>query len=267
MKANDDDLLFEELCSDFERRLTKLTEPPGYGESYVQHHYPALLERLRNDAKAWITNWYDQCEKDPDEEKITRKITIQSIAALTGEVMHQAEVNGMFDRYLFLSQVCRHIGVMQYKTGWKKDGRETLLSAHYYLGAWKGAMAYEEWRLYGENSPVVIKDKTRKGGEARARKFDMVKSEVIRLLDAGAVSGEWKSKDAAIRSISKELKSIISREDKKIRQENVKLPKGQQERQPVGLIFKNLNRTVSDWSRNDERVKAAFARAISRSKN
>lgn len=266
MKANDNDLLFEELCSDFERRLSKLTEPTVYGEGYVQHHYPGLFERVLNDAKTWITDWYHQYETDPDEEKITRDIMIQSIAALTGEVMYNAEVNGMFDRYLFLSQVFRHIGVMQYKAGWKKDGRETLLSAHYYLGNWKGAMAYEEWQLYGDNSQAVIEDKTRRGGEARARKFDWVKSEVIRLLGSGAVAGEWKSKDAAIRSISGELKAFISREDKKIRQENENIPRGKQERQPVGLIFNNLHRTIADWSRNDERVKTAFSRAVIRGK-
>jgi hypothetical protein len=101
MKVNDNDLLFEELCSDFERRLSKLTEPTVYGEGYVQHHYPGLFERVLNDAKTWITDWYHQYETDPDEEKITRDIMIQSIAALTGEVMYNAEVNGMFDRYLF----------------------------------------------------------------------------------------------------------------------------------------------------------------------
>jgi hypothetical protein len=51
MKVNDNDLLFEELCSDFERRLSKLTEPTVYGEGYVQHHYPGLFERVLNDAK------------------------------------------------------------------------------------------------------------------------------------------------------------------------------------------------------------------------
>lgn len=85
-------------------------------------------------------------------------------------------------------------------------------------------------------------------------------------LGLGAVAGEWKSKDAAIRSISGELKAFISREDKKIRQENENIPIGKQERQPVGLIFNNLHRTIADWSRNDERVKTAFSRAVIRGK-
>jgi hypothetical protein len=63
-----------------------------------------------------------------------------------------------------------------------------------------------------------------------------------------------------------ELKAFISREDKKIRQENENIPRGKQERQPVGLIFNNLHRTISDWSRNDERVKTAFSRAVIRGK-
>ena len=81
------------------------------------------------------------------------------------------------------------------------------------------------------------------------------------------VAGGWKSKDDATRSILDELKAIISREDKKIRKENAKTPINRQERQPIGMIFSKLHRTISDWSRNDARIKAAFARGISRRKN
>lgn len=250
MEHLDTDQSFEGLCDDLESRLTKLAGAP-----YPFKNVKGTLEQADSEAHSWLE---DKAEEYGGEAELVSN-SVECIESLISEVYCNARFEGQFQRYLFLSLVCKLWGQAKYKTGKKNEGHKFLAEANYYYGLWKGTLEFDEWNTCKEISQAEGADSAQKGGQARGRKFDAVKSELVRLLKTKVPAGGWKNKTTAADEITADLWIFIQTENEIIKKENALLPSYKQKKQPIIMKEDNLGRTVLDWSRDDENIKEAFS--------
>lgn len=129
-------------------------------------------------------------------------------------------------------------GQAKYKTGKKNEGHKFLAEANYYYGLWKGTLEFDEWNTCKEISQAEGADSVQKGGQARGRKFDAVKSELVRLLRAKVPEGGWKNKITAVDGIRADLWIFIQTENEIIKKENALLPSYKQKKENQLLWWK-----------------------------
>jgi len=242
--------LFEGLCDDFDSRLTKLTQV-----LFDFNNFEDMLEQACGEAHAWL-------EAKAEEYGGELELTSNGggcIESLISDVCYTAKLKGQFQSYLFLSFICKRWGQANYKTGKKKEGYKFLTEANYYYGLWKGTLEFDEWNTCKEVKEDEIKNNANKGGQARTRKFDVIKSEVIRLLKDKVPEGGWRNKTTAVEGIIADLWSFVQAENEKIKKENAFILRNDQKRQPINMKKNNFERTVQDWSRNDESIKEVFS--------
>ncbi|MFS7159301.1 hypothetical protein AB6825_10500 [Serratia proteamaculans] len=250
MEHLDTDQLFAGLCDDFESRLTKLTQV-----LFDFNNFEDTLEQACGEAHAWLEA---KAEEYGGEAELTSNGG-ECIESLISDVCYKAKLCGQFQSYLFLSLICKRWGQANYKTGKQKEGYKFLAEANYYYGLWKGTLEFDEWNTCKEISQAEGADSAQKGGQARGRKFDAVKSELVRLLKTRVPAGGWKTKTIAVAEIIADLWIFIQTENEIIKKENTLLPSYRQKRQPINMKKDNLERSVLDWSRNDENIKEAFS--------
>ncbi|CAI2096549.1 Uncharacterised protein [Serratia fonticola] len=80
----------------------------------------------------------------------------------------------------------------------------------------------------------------REGGKGRAKSYEQLKAKVVELLNKHVPEGRWKTKTAAIDALQNDITQFI--ED-----ENIKI---------------SWHRAITDWSRNDNVIKAAFDKVV-----
>lgn len=244
------DDLFEDQCNDFENRLRNLA-----GALFDFKNFTGMLEQAREGALSWLVT---KSEQYGGQMELV-SYGVESIEDLIIDVCFTAKIEGKFQRYLFLSLVCKSWGQVSYKIGKKDEGLKFLAEANYYYGLWKGAIEFDEWNTCKDVKQDEIKDNANKGGQARSRRFDVVKKEVMRLLKEKVPEDGWKNKITAVDDITADLWLFIQSENRKIKNENALLPSYNQIRQPFIMEENNLGRTVQDWSRNDKNLKEAFS--------
>lgn len=253
MEHLDTDQLFEGLCDDFESRLTKLTQV-----LFDFNNFEDTLEHACGEAHAWLEA---KAEEYGGESELTSN-GVECIESLITDVFFNAKIKGQFQSYLFLSLICKRWGQANYKTGKKKEGYKFLTEANYYFGLWKGTIEFNEWNTCKEINQAEETENAYKGGQARGRKFDAVKSELVRLLKTRVPAGGWKTKTTAVAEIIADLWFFIQTENEIIKKENSVLPSYKQKKQPIIMKEDNLGRTVLDWSRDDENIKEAFSAVL-----
>lgn len=105
-----------------------------------------------------------------------------------------------------------------------------------------------------EEKKMVAREK---GGKVKNERYDSVKQEVVRLLQAEG-AGRYETKQTAAEAISEAVWLFCDHLTAEIKAENLKLPTFQQTRKVPGLKKDNLIRQMLDWSRKDESVSEAF---------
>ena len=113
---------------------------------------------------------------------------------------------------------------------------------------------------YGNRQKQGKKGRAIHGGKAKAALFSPLKAEVIRLLQDKQPEGGWKSKNAAIDAIDVDIRVFIE-------QHGFPASSGEQNTgNNQSELCSRIPRLVSDWSRNDVDVKAAFAAVVKQKK-
>lgn len=221
------DTLFDELNSAYEDRLNKLIKKRKISiEKYESNALQYLEDRIGD---------YGSDEFLQNSSKI-----------LESEFPFEAAICGRFDKYLYLSQCYYYLASVMPDRGRLVDGCKYLQEALYYCGLWQGAGEYEQWN---DQKQKDEQDRLENAKEAKGKNNSKIKVEIIRLLECLIPAEGWSNKEEAVKGIEKELWSYIE----KLSADG-----------PPLLNQDNLPRTVKDWSRNDDAVKHAFAKAIIR---
>ncbi|WP_193161848.1 hypothetical protein [Enterobacter ludwigii] len=136
------------------------------------------------------------------------------------------------------------------------DGVRMLLKSMELLDTCRGLVEHAIWQQAGS----AKKEQASHGAKAKAALFAPLKAEVIRLLHDRQPEDGWKNKNAAIEAIDEHICAFI---------EHYGFPgsSGKQNRvNNQDEQFARIPRLVSDWSRNDSRVKAAFDATVKQKK-
>ncbi len=131
---------------------------------------------------------------------------------------------------------------------WNKSWSK-LLEAFYKLGAARGV--FEERYLFADKvheHELIGHSKYSAAGKAKAKLLNPIKKRVIELLYQHQPEGGWISKQAAIDHIINDVKTFV--------RENGR-----------ALTSTNLNNTLKNWSRDDEKIKTAFSKVVIRRKH
>lgn len=119
-----------------------------------------------------------------------------------------------------------------------------LSEAYYYLGEIAGICQQRyPVSLATQEHEDSLQSPQSRGGKTKALRFQSIKHKLIELLDEKKPEQGWPSKDMALKAILDEL---------------LKFNKGTE----YPLSSENLGKTVLNWSRQDETIKAAFTRAV-----
>ncbi|QJW56412.1 hypothetical protein HL670_03308 [Serratia plymuthica] len=156
---------------------------------------------------------------------------------------------------IFLAAINWYAGLRFLASDWR-DGVRLLLKSFELLDMCRGMIGCELWqRLETEKKGRAIH-----GGKAKAALFSPLKAEVIRLLQDKQPEGGWKSKKAAIDAIDNDIYAFIKQFEFPgySEEENAKSKREDP--------FTRIPRLVSDWSRDDADVKAAFEAVVKQKK-
>ncbi|WP_163363268.1 hypothetical protein [Enterobacter cloacae] len=156
---------------------------------------------------------------------------------------------------IFLSAINWYLGLRLVASDWR-DGMRLLLKSTELLDMCRGLVEHAIWQQAGS----AKKEQASHGAKAKAALFAPLKAEVIRLLHDRQPEDGWKNKNAAIEAIDEDICEFI---------EHYGFPgsSGKQNRvSNQDEQFARIPRLVSDWSRNDAGVKAAFDATVKQKK-
>ncbi|WP_258089469.1 hypothetical protein [Serratia liquefaciens] len=156
---------------------------------------------------------------------------------------------------IFLAAINWYAGLRFLASDWR-DGFRLLLQSTELIDICRGMVECELW----QQAEAEKKGRAIHGGKAKAALFSPLKAEVIRLLQDKQLEGGWKSKNAAIDAIHNDIYAFIKMFDFPGYSEEKKAKKNRED--PIARI----HRLVSDWSRDDVDVKAAFAAVVKQKK-
>jgi hypothetical protein len=156
---------------------------------------------------------------------------------------------------IFLAAINWYAGLRFLASDWR-DGVRLLLKAFELLDMCRGMIECELWqRLEAEKKGRAIH-----GGKAKAALFSPLKAEVIRLLQDKQPEGGWKSKNAAIDAIYNDTNAFIKQFDFPGYSEEKKAKNDPED------LYDRIRHLISDWSRDDADVKAAFDAVVKQKK-
>lgn len=156
---------------------------------------------------------------------------------------------------IFLATINWYAGLRFLASDWR-DGFRMLLKSIELLAMCRGMVECELW----QQAEAEKKGRAIHGGIAKAALFSPLKAEVIRLLQDKQPKGGWKSKKVAIDAIDNDIYAFIKQFEFPgyTEEENAKSKREDP--------FTRIPRLVSDWSRDDADVKAAFAAVVKQKK-
>ncbi|EOD4073795.1 TPA: hypothetical protein ACPZQN_001739 [Yersinia enterocolitica] len=240
------DVLFKEMNSACKAKFERLKRG---GDSAVE-----LLKLYEEHACRWISEKQKE-HGEQDFLQMGEELLKFDAADAWVKGVHKGEYNF----YLYLSFSYFHLSMIKHNANLSADGCRHLQDAMYYCGAWDGARERDEWDTHCHTVQLEQIGIAKKAGESRGEKYTPIKAEVVRLLKAKVPEGGWKNKNTAVNEIKADLWFFIQSENKKIKSENALLPSYNQKRKPIIMEENNLERTVQDWSRNDENIKQTFS--------
>lgn len=154
---------------------------------------------------------------------------------------------------IFLAAINWYAGLRFLASDWR-DGVRLLLKSIELLDMCRGIIEHELW----QHTETAKKEQASHGGKAKAALFTPLKAEVIRLLLVKQPpEGGWKNKNAALNAIDKDVCAFIE-------QHGFPGPFGEQNAE--AKPHDKIPRLVSDWSRDDADVKAAFNSVVKQKK-
>ncbi|WP_413501773.1 hypothetical protein [Serratia proteamaculans] len=156
---------------------------------------------------------------------------------------------------IFLAAINWYAGLRFLVSDWR-DGFRLLLKSIELLDMCRGMVEYELW----QQNEAEKKNQASHGAKAKAALFTPLKSEIIRLLLGKQPEGGWKSKNAAMDAINVDIRVFIE-------QHGFPGSSGEQNTgNDQAELCSRIPRLVSDWSRDDVDVKAAFAAVVKQKK-
>lgn len=231
------DVLFKEMNSACKAKFERLKRG---GDSAVE-----LLKLYEERACRWISEKQTE-HGEQDFLQMGEELLKFDAADTWVKGVHAGE----YDFYLYLSFSYFHLSMIKHNANLSTDGCRHLQDAMYYCGAWDGARERDEWDTYCHAVQLEQAGRAKKAGESRGEKYTPIKAEVIRLLKSRVPANGWSKKVAAIKAIEEELWVFIVK--------GADVTKGQS----VLLKKENLQRTILDWSRNDESIGLAFDKTV-----
>jgi len=166
--------------------------------------------------------------------------------------------------YLYWAMLNFHWGEHEWELGQHSEGIGFMVQATRGLWLWQGYLEGLGRREYQESVLQKRKINGSEGGIERAGRYQPVKDELISLLKKEMPETGWKTKREAVDAIEPKLWRFIDGHYRKaFDKENIRRRKAfEPERKPFSMVRENLDRTILDWSRNDETIKAAFLQVI-----
>jgi len=152
-------------------------------------------------------------------------------------------INEDVNELLFLADVNWHLGLGLLNTN-KNEAIKCLLLGIQYLDYCRGLEDQESW----QQGQATKKDVPVQGGRSKAARFDVVKHEIIRLLQEACPSGGWGTKSEALKGIENGISKL---EWPSARDRN-------NQSKTEDEIFAMKIRQVEVWSSQDKKIKAAF---------
>lgn len=159
------------------------------------------------------------------------------------------------DDHIFLALVKWGVGLNIVKTD-NHDGINLLLKGIEHLDFCRGILEHEQWQKGDKRK----KEQAVHGGKAKAARFAPIKAEVARLLQVMKPAEGWKNKAAAIKCIDGGLRLFIDRHGWPTSADKSNQSKDAAEQYAL------IERQISDWSRDDVDVKAAFDAIVKQKK-
>ncbi|HDT4634420.1 TPA: hypothetical protein ACPYWN_003179 [Klebsiella oxytoca] len=162
------------------------------------------------------------------------------------------------DSYLRLSFICHQWGIYQSRLGLQSEieSRKYLYDALMFINMWVGG--HNVLRINREIEGMEQERITiaQLGGRSRSEKYMPLKIKIVELLKENVPEGGWKSKTSAIDAIESGINKFI--EDKLREFDSVSKGK----KLMYYASWDKMHKRISDWSRNDEMIKAAFDEVV-----
>lgn len=130
----------------------------------------------------------------------------------------------------------------------KNEAVKCLLQGIEYLNYCLGLADEELW----QQVQAIKTDVPAQGGRSKAARFDVVKTEIVRLLQEACPSGRWDAKSEALKDIENGINEL---EWPSARDRNNQSKTGAE-------IFAIKIRQVEVWSSQDQKIKAAFDKVV-----
>ncbi|EMB6252910.1 hypothetical protein ACFLPV_001752 [Serratia marcescens] len=164
-------------------------------------------------------------------------------------------IQTLVNDWIFLAAINWYAGLRLLASDWR-DGFRLLLKSTELIDMCRGILEH----VILQQNEAEKKERAIHGGKAKAALFSPLKAEVIRLLQDKQPEGGWKSKNAAIDAIDVDIRVFIE-------QHGFPASSGEQNTgNNQSELCSRIPRLVSDWSRNDVDVKAAFAAVVKQKK-
>lgn len=199
---------------------------------------------------------------DPDIDAIVVELVQSSAKRREFEQMqHQilsedaSTFQEMVSEQIFMAAILWYSGLHFVASDWCV-GVKWLIKSLELIDLCRGMVEHAIW----QQTDAIKKEKATHGGKAKAAMFSSLKAEVIRLLQVRQLEGGWKSKEQAINAIHDDLYNFIRQSYFPGYSEDQKLKHNQTE------TYDRIPRLISDWSRYDVDVKAAFDVIVERKK-
>lgn len=164
-------------------------------------------------------------------------------------------IQGSANGWIFLAAINWYAGLRFLESDWR-DGFRLLLKSIELLDMCRGIIEHELW----QQTETAKKEQASHGGKAKAALFTPLKAEIIRLLLGKQPEGGWKSKNAAMDAINVDIRVFIEQHGfpGSSGEQNTKISHAE--------LCDKIPRLVSDWSRDDADVKAAFEAVVKQKK-
>lgn len=232
------DFLIADLDTRKTRKIEKLDEKVAQEIERIRLNYPDLKQ-----ARECVTDKY---------------IDVNHCV----NICRNYDING----YLYWALLNFYWGEHEWDQGEQTEGIWFMVQATRALALWLGYLDGLDRREHEESVQQRRKSSGSKGGFKRAGRYQPVKEELIRLLKEEKPETGWKTKRDAVDAIEHKLWRFIDGPYRKaFNKENIQRRKAfELERKPFSMVRESLDRTMLDWSRNDEAIKNAFQQVVVR---
>lgn len=241
--------IFERIKSEFDLFITRLDTSGIRTIEILDEKVVQEMERIRlnyddlNQAREYVKDKYSD---------IYHCVNIR----------RNYDING----YLYWARLNFYWGEHEWRQGDQTEGVWFMVQATKALALWQGYLDGLDRREHEESIQQRRKNSGSKGGFKRAGRYQPVKEELIRLLKEEKPETGWKTKRDAVDTIEPKLWRFIDGPYRKaFNKESIQRRKAfELERKPFSMVRESLDRTMLDWSRNDEAIKNAFQQVICR---